>query len=80
MEEIKDGVTLDNVGCDAAVAGNEYLPVKPESFWANFKAFWLQEVEQDNFWFKPIVVTTTPKQAETLGKIKAFWLQEIKWK
>lgn len=55
---------------DNEANANEFLPVKAESFWGKLKDFWLQEVEQDNFWFKPI-------ESELLAKIKTFWLQEV---
>ena len=44
------------------------LPVK-QSFWGNFKAFWLQEVD----------VELTPKQQKIEKEINEFLYQEVTW-
>ena len=45
------------------------LPVK-QSFWGNFKAFWLQEVD----------IELTPKQQKVEDEINEFLHQEVSFK
>ena len=52
------------------------LPAKTTSFWARFKAFWLQEID----WNKEIKVELTPHQQKIEDEINEFLHHEITWK
>lgn len=81
MNEVEDTIlTPESVNVDATVsaainnAGNALPTNTSESFWGKFKAFLLQEVEEDNFWFKKITLEPAPV---VNGKPKSFLFRNI---
>lgn len=81
MSEIEDNIlTPENPNVDSTVSASisssdSSLPSETaESFWGKVKAFLLQEVEQDNFWFKKIVLEPAPIVD---GKPRSFLFRNI---
>ena len=59
---------------NAGTIRDKSLPVK-QGFWSKFKAFWLQEIDQN----KEIKVELTPYQQKVENEINDFLHQEITW-
>jgi len=83
MGKIEDNIpTPEDVVIDASVniandvdVNNSALPTKTSAgFWASLKEFLLLEVEEDNFWFKKIVLEPAPI---VNGKQKSFLFRNI---